>query len=306
MHGKKVAIIGLGLLGASLAFALQNRGYFRLGWTRNLANLKQALADDAIDAYAQDVQEVVKDADLVVLCLPIDEIINYAKRLIPVMKKGAILTDVGSVKGVICKTIQPLAQAHDIFFIGSHPMTGTEHSGYHAAMKTLYVEAPVFVTPDDATPADKLDELIQFWTSCECHVIQLSCEKHDKIVAHTSHISHLLASILTLTVLERVGGAEQHLYDVGCAGGFRDTTRIASSDAAMWRLIIERNAPEVIDAMLHFKETYDDVMQMIQTGDFDAFESSFARGKLLRDKWLKQRYDFFENNPKNEVENERK
>ena len=167
-------------------------------------------------------------------------------------------------------------------FVGSHPMAGTEKSGYKNAFEALYDNADVFICADDFN-APEVAVIEKLWQKITCKTVRISQEKHDRLVARTSHVAHVLASALTLSVL----GYEDKLDNfAGCAGGFRDTSRTASSNPVMWKEIIENNREAVLDAMDYFDRAYGKFRKMIAESRFDDFEREFALGRELREEWL--------------------
>lgn len=289
MEKKSVAIIGLGLLGTSLGIALRNSGWHRSGWTRNSDNLRRAIQDNVIDTAADSTEAAAANAQITVLCMPVTDIICRIAELANVIRPNCILTDVGSAKGLIMSEAETAFQNAAGMFIGSHPMAGTEYSGYDAGIADLYVRAPVFITPGSRATPEGIEMLCDFWRTVRANPEVIDPKRHDVIVAHTSHISHIMASTLARTVLDCPENEKQCWYD-GCAGGFRDTTRIASSSPHMWRTIIEQNRTEVLHAMRRFEEKWIEMRTMIETCDFDAFEEAFADGRDKRDAWLEYRY----------------
>lgn len=284
---KTLAIAGLGLLGTSLGMALRGSCYRRLGWARKAEVRDWVLAHDGADEVCGDLETFLKRADLVILCLPIPVICDTLERYAGVFRPGSVVTDIGSDKSVIVATGERFLEPRGVHFVGSHPMAGTEKSGCSAAFPELYHNAEVFVTPTARTSPEALREVEMLWETLGTKVRRIAPDEHDKLVAHTSHISHLLALALTLTVLDCDNPEEEALRYSGCATGFRDTSRIASSSPAMWREIVENNRTAVLDAGRRFERIYAEVMQTIAAGDFDAFEAMFARGKELRDAWMK-------------------
>lgn len=281
-----IAIVGLGLLGASLGMVLRNRSRYRVGYARNSEVRQWALDHDCVDAAPETLEAVLKQADLTVLCLPIPVICDYLERYASCFKPGSIVTDIGSDKAVIVAAGERFLTPRHVRFIGSHPMAGTENSGCRAAFPELYNNAEVFVTVTPQSDPAAVDAVSEFWSAIGTRVRRIDPRAHDKLVAHTSHISHLLALALTLTVLDCDDPEEEALRYSGCATGFRDTSRIASSSPRMWREIIANNQPAVLDAARRFQAIYDHIVQTIAAGDFDAFEAEFARGKELRDAWI--------------------
>lgn len=284
-----VAIAGLGLLGTSLGMALRDCGCRRIGWTRNRTNLCRAVEENVIDDFSDTLETAAAQSDITILCLPVTEIIKWIPKLGGVIRPEAILTDVGSAKGLIMAHAETEFKSAG-FFIGSHPMAGTEYSGYDAAVESLYRHAPVFITPAAGVPRHAVETLCHFWRGIGADPTPVSSALHDRIVAHTSHLSHLLAATLVRTALDFPENEHPLWYD-GCAGGFRDTTRIASSSAAMWRTIIEQNREEVLKAMDHFIEKWSQMRHQIENHDFDAFEQLFAEGHNRRAEWLAYRIE---------------
>ena len=280
----KVSIIGLGLLGASLGMALRGKNIERIGWARREEIRRAALNTDVADKFFDTPEEAAAYADIVVLAMPIPQIIEYMERLGSCMKHGSIITDLGSIKNRMMQ--QSVHLPDGVFYIGSHPMAGTEKSGFYAAFPTLYDNADVFVTPQQDAPGELVDKIFNLWKSIGAHPSVIDAEHHDAIVARTSHVLHVLASALTTGILDaRDPETELELFR-GCATGFRDTCRIASSNPQMWREIVEHNKDAVLDALREFDIVYNKFKEEIENSDFDAFEKDFAHGKCLRDKWL--------------------
>ncbi len=284
---KNIAVIGLGLLGASLGLALQKSKVRRLGWARSSETRQWCLQHNVIDQSADDITDILKEADLTILCLPIPVIIEYLERYADVFKPGSIVTDIGSDKGVIVEAGEKFLAPRGVHFVGSHPMAGTEKNGCQAAFAELYDNSEIFVTETPQSDPNAVQQVEDFWHLLKiAQVKRITPEEHDNLVAHTSHISHLLALALTLSVLECSSDSEKALRYSGCATGFRDTSRIASSSPAMWREIIENNQPAVVAAARKCENIYHEIVSSIESGDFGRFEELFARGKFLRDNWM--------------------
>ena len=280
-----VSIIGLGLLGASLGMALRGKGVKRIGWARREEIRRAALSCDVVDQVFDSAEEAAKNSDIAILAMPIPQIIEYIDKLGKVMTPGAVITDLGSIKHKMM-TVATDVLPENVFYVGSHPMAGTEKSGFYAAFPTLYDNADVFVTPSENAPKEAVDKVFNLWKLIGSHPSIIDSAHHDAIVARTSHVLHVLASALATGILDaRDPDTELELVR-GCATGFRDTCRIASSNPQMWREIVENNRDAVLEALEEFDKVYNRFKQQIQSGDFDSFESSFAHGKLLRDRWM--------------------
>ncbi len=281
-----VAIVGLGLLGTSLGMAMRGGSFRRLGWTRRANIRRWAIDCDVIDETADDPAEVLAKADLTLIALPIPQIVSFLREHAAEWRPGAIVSDLGSVKLPVMRAAREALSSRGVLFVGGHPMAGTEKSGPESAFPELYANADVFLCPFDDTPEPAVVALEELWRSVGTRTSRISAERHDDLVAHTSHVLHILASSLAVSILDAPDEVTKRERFRGCATGFRDTSRIASSNPVMWREIIETNRPAVLKAMDDFELRYSMMRRMIEAGDFDAFEREFAHGKLLRDAWV--------------------
>lgn len=283
MEIRTVLFVGLGLLGGSLGLALKGSSYRRLGWARREEIRRMALEKEVVDEVFDTAEEALAQADLTILCLPVPVIPEYLRLCRQYCKPGSVVTDIGSVKGVIMDAARRELSGSGIHFTGSHPMAGTEKSGLANAFSTLYRNADGFITPGDSPEAD--EAVTRFWTTAGVRITRISPEEHDDLVAHTSHVLHIVASALALAILEGKSPEETARRFAGCATGFRDTSRIAASNPAMWREIVENNRAAVLNAMSGFDQWYEKFRRIIESGNFDEFETLFAEGKRLRDSW---------------------
>ena len=282
---QNVAIIGLGLLGASLGMALRGKKYKRFGWTRRAEVRKWALQNDVIDETDDDIGKILAQADLTIICLPIPKIMEYIENYAQYWKPGAVVSDIGSVKEVIVNCGEKYLMPSGVNFVGGHPMAGTEKMGPYAAFETLYDNAEVFVTNTCSTSSKAIEHVADFWETIGTKVVRIGLLEHDNLVAHTSHISHILALALTEAVLDCDPETLALRYS-GCATGFRDTSRITSSSPSMWREIIENNQPAVLEVVDEFAKRYERLSELIKNKDYDNLEAEFAKGKRLRDAWM--------------------
>jgi prephenate dehydrogenase len=282
---KNIAIIGLGLLGASLGMALNGKGYRRLGWTRNSEVRDWAVTANIIDETDDDIIEIISRADVTVICLPIPRIMEYLETYATYWKPGSVVTDIGSVKEVIVNCGEKFLLPCEVNFVGSHPMAGTEKSGPEAAFAELYNNAEVFVTTTPQASSNAVSEVVDMWKSIGTSVVEVGLKAHDILVAHTSHISHILALSLTEAVLD-CNDDDQKLRFSGCATGFRDTSRITSSSPSMWREIIENNQPAVLQTVKEFEKRWLNLIDIIESKEYDRLETEFTHGKKLRDTWI--------------------
>jgi len=241
---KRIAILGPGLIGGSIALALRRHGGSHVTlWTRRPEAIGEIIAAGCADTATADLATAVKDADLVVLCVPVGAMFGIAAMIAPVIRGDCIISDAGSVKGPVLAELRPLFRERGRF-VGSHPMAGSEHTGLAAARANLFDGTTCIVTPDADTEVAVLAELRGFWKSIGCRVIELPAAEHDECVALVSHLPHLLAATLVNTV------AAQNEHAFRAVGpGFRDTTRVAAGPPAMWREILRENSAAVLPAI---------------------------------------------------------
>ncbi len=274
-----MTILAPGLLGASLGMAVNRLALARRVhvWARRAEVREACQASDWCQAAFADPAEAVKGSDLVVICTPVDMIIPMVRDLSPHLSKGALVTDVGSTKSRICRTATHAA-TEGVVFIGSHPMAGSEKSGMEHARSDLFRDRACLVTPLEKSPGDSVDRLVRFWRSVGMEVTTLSPEKHDEIVAHISHLPHLLASVLCLQ-LSRQPGAWQAFS----GQGLRDTTRVAAGNAEIWRSIFEENKEELLRAIDGFERELGSLRAHIHNGEWAQVRHLLDRGKTYRE-----------------------
>lgn len=285
MNQTNLLIVGLGLLGGSLGLALRDGPYRRLGFARRPETRVAALRCGAVDETGEDIAALLDRAELVVLALPIPATIEFIGRHAGDCRPGAVVTDVASIKGAVMAAAAAFAGT-GVSFVGSHPMAGTEKSGLAAAFAALYERADVFLVPPAGVDPAATAAVAALWRAVGARPVEIDPAAHDILVARTSHTLHILASALTLDVLDVADPAEKRRRFAGCATGFRDTSRIASSNPVMWREIIEENRAAVLAALGDFERRYARFRALIEAGRFEEFEAEFAQGKRLRDEWL--------------------
>src|SRR3989344_727113 len=282
IHFKKVAIMGVGLIGGSLAIILREKEIAKniIGIGRGIKNLETAKKLDVIDSYTQDVKEGVKDADLVVVAIPAASIAKVIKEALPSLKKGAIVTDVGSVKKIIVDEIGKILP-DTIHFIAGHPIAGTENAGVEAAFSTLFQNIRCILTPTQKTNKAALEKIKKLWEIAGSEVILMDAEKHDKIVAAVSHLPHVVAYSLVNTV-SSINDFNESIVKYS-AGGFKDFTRIASSPPEMWRDICLLNKDAILDCVQRFQKTLKGLEDMIKDSDGEGLQKEFEKAKEVRD-----------------------
>jgi prephenate dehydrogenase len=278
----KLAVIGVGLIGGSLALALKQAGVVGevIGIGRGLPNLEKALELGIVDRITQDPLAGVADADLVFMATPVTALGPMAATILPALKVGAILTDGGSVKGAVIDTITPLVPA-GVHFVPGHPIAGTENSGAEAAFPTLYQGRRCILTPTVALAPDALDFVRRMWVLVGSEVVIMEVEKHDRILAAISHLPHMVAYAL-VNAVGSYDRFEENILEYS-AGGFRDFTRIASSDPTMWRDIALTNQDALLEMVELFEQQLAELKDDIRRGEGARLFEFFQRSKQLRD-----------------------
>ncbi len=274
----KVTIVGVGLIGGSLGLALKEKRIAKkiIGVGRREEPLKVALDRNEVDEVTTDLASGVKDADLVVIATPLELTVETFKKIAPHLKKECVVTDVGSVKGPIVDSIK------EPFFIGGHPLAGSEKRGPQSARVDLFKEATVVLTPIEKTDEKALTLVKGMWQDLGAKVLFLSPEVHDELVAFTSHLPHILAISLTNLIGELAEKEERILSLMG--EGFRDTTRIAASPPSMWKEICLTNREEVLSAIKKFKEILSEIEEALSKEEGDKLLHRFEKAKETRDK----------------------
>ena len=284
-HIDKLAVVGVGLIGGSLALALKQAGVVGhvIGIGRGLPNLETASRLGVVDSFTQDIAAGVADADVVFLATPVQSLGALAKQAMPHLKSGAILTDGGSVKQAVIDAIEPHLR-DDVHFVPGHPIAGTENSGAEAAFATLYCDRRCILTPTENTDATALDSMRSMWQLAGSQVVIMDVEKHDRVLAAISHLPHMVAYAL----VNAVGSYDRYNENIleYSAGGFRDFTRIASSDPTMWRDIALTNREALIEMMEQFETFFAELKEDVSTGSEERLFEFFRRSKKSRDEIL--------------------
>ncbi len=278
----RLAIIGVGLIGGSLSLALKEAGAVGevIGCGRGKPNLEKAIELGVIDSYRRDPAEAVKGADVVFLATPVQTLGLVTQQCLPGLKPGAIITDGGSVKGDVVKAIEPLLP-EGVHFVPGHPIAGTENSGAEAAFPSLYHGKRCILTPTENTDPQALELIEQMWRTVGSDVVRMPLEKHDKILAAISHLPHMVA----YSLVNAVGSYDHYEENIleYSAGGFRDFTRIASSDPTMWRDIAETNRDALLEMLDQFEKSLAELKADIAEGNGEKLFEFFLRSKQLRD-----------------------
>jgi prephenate dehydrogenase len=281
---QKITIVGVGLLGGSIGLAVR-RGKLAgeiAGYVRRAASLKDCERAGAMDYATTDLPAAVSNADLIILCTPLAQMRALAEQMLPALKRGAIVTDVGSVKAEVVRQLESVFANSGAHFVGSHPMAGGEKMGVLAAKADLFANAVCIVTPTKKSNLTAVRKLDTFWKSLGARTLRLAADEHDLLVSRTSHLPHVVAAALAGLVLDpRQPKAQGGL----CATGFRDTTRIASGSPEMWRDIALANRKNVSRSVDQLVGELKKFQTALQRDDGDAVEKFFATAKTRRDNW---------------------
>jgi len=278
----RVALIGLGLIASSMFWAMKRgglagtvTGYARSEATRDTAR-RIGLCDEVHDSLA----EAVKDADLVVLCVPVGVMGTVAEQVAPYLKPGSTITDVGSVKREVIAAVGPHVP-EGVFFVPGHPLAGTEHSGPESGFAELFDNRWCLLVPPPGTPDEPVARLRQLWEAMGANVETMDADHHDLVLAVTSHAPHLIAYTMVGVAddLRRVTDSEVVKYS---AAGFRDFTRIAASDPTMWRDVFLTNKDATLEILGRFTEELFALQRAIRTGDGDHLFEYFTRTRAIR------------------------
>ncbi len=279
---KRVALLGIGLIGSSIAINLRERGlagHIAIA-TRRPETLDRARELGLGHSYHSDFADAVAGADLVVLCVPVGACTTVTKAIAPALAPGAIVTDVGSVKGAVVEAMQPHLPAH-VEFVPGHPIAGTEQSGPDAGFLELFENRWCILTPVENADPQAVSRLRRLWEEMGSQVETMTPSHHDLVLAIVSHVPHLIAYNIVGTAadLETVTQSEVIKFS---ASGFRDFTRIAASDPTMWRDIFLTNREAVLEMLARFSEDLSSLQRAIRWGDGDALFDLFTRTRAIR------------------------
>jgi prephenate dehydrogenase len=277
---RQLAIVGVGLLGGSVAKAARSGGLARriVGVGRDPERLRPAVDDGTLDTAVTDLDAGVREADVILLAAPVLAIEGLLERVWGAAADGALITDVGSTKRNIVRTAERLAVTRPLAFVGSHPLAGSEQAGYRVARADLFRGATVVVTPTEKTELVALKATTGLWEALGARVTSLDPETHDRTVAAISHLPHLIACAL----VDGAGRVEPGALELA-ARGFRDTTRIAGGDPDMWTEIFLANRDALAASIEAFRQALDDLQRVIDAGRADALRAELARIKAIRE-----------------------
>jgi len=281
----RLAIIGVGLIGGSLARALRSAGQVGeiVGCGRGKANLDLAVELGVIDRYSHDISEAVRDADVVFLAVPLGAMRGAFEAMRKALPAHALVTDGGSAKGSVVADCRAVAPGLLPRFVPGHPIAGTENNGVAASFAELYRNRRVILTPLEENSAPDVARVRAMWEACGAEVTEMSVKHHDEVLAATSHLPHMLAFGLVDTLARLKENDEIFRY---AAGGFRDFTRIASSNPVMWRDICIANREALGPMLAAFAEEMVELATRIESADGDELLAIFERAKAARDRYV--------------------
>lgn len=278
----EVAILGVGLIGGSIGLALRKRGLARsvVGIGRSDATLETALAAGAITRGTKILADGVQAAELVIVCTPVGAIVEHVQATALACPRGCLITDAGSTKQMIARSLEQAAGTdgrwgRDVRFVGSHPLAGNEKRGPQHASPDLFVNRTVIVTPGEHTSREDCEAIGEFWRALGARLVEMSPEEHDRAVAATSHVPHLVAAAIASSTPEE--------YVTLTAGGWLDTTRIAAGDPELWQQILLGNRTNVLEALARCEAMLDRFRRAVEQADDVMLRELLAQAKKLRD-----------------------
>ncbi len=278
---ERVTIAGVGLIGGSLALAARAAGLIGevTGYGRSEANLVTALHRGIIDRYTLDALDAVRDADLLLLAVPVRAIAALARACAPALRPGTLVSDAGSVKESVVREVEAVLPA-GVPFVGAHPIAGTEESGAAAAVADLFHGHRCIITPGPSTPPEAVRKVRALWEGVGMQVDEMDAARHDQVLAWVSHLPHALAFSAVSAILDADGALQEF-----AGSSFRDLTRVAGSSTEMWRDIFLANAPHIDAALATFGAALAELRQAIADGDAPKLDAILARARGAQRQW---------------------
>lgn len=279
----KITIIGVGLIGGSLARALKERNLAKVvfGYGRDQSRLEEAQKSNVIDAFSTNIKEAIDEANIVVIATPVGTFKDILGQIEPLISSNVIITDVGSTKSDIVNIVNDVLKDKSSYFIPAHPIAGKERSGFEVSDSKLYDGKKVIITPQETNSPESIDVIDQMWKNVGADVDFMSAESHDNLLGMTSHLPHMLAFSLVNYLVDQNPNAS-----IYAGGGFKDFSRIASGDAIMWRDICLQNKNQIMNHLKGYQSTLDDLLEAINDEDSEKLGQLFTTAKKTRDSWL--------------------
>ena len=279
----KITIIGVGLIGGSLARALKERNLAKVvfGYGRDQSRLEEAQKSNIIDAFSTNIKEAIDEANIIVIATPVGTFKDILGQIEPLISSNVIITDVGSTKSDIVNIVNDVLRDKSSCFIPAHPIAGKERSGFEVSDSNLYDGKKVIITPQETNSPESIDVIDQMWKNVGADVDFMSAESHDNLLGMTSHLPHMLAFSLVNYLVDQNPNAS-----IYAGGGFKDFSRIASGDAIMWRDICLQNKNQIMIHLKGYQSTLDDLLEAINDEDSEKLGQLFTTAKKTRDSWL--------------------
>lgn len=286
---QRLCIIGVGLIGGSLARALKKAGVVGevVGSGRDISHLEKAKDLGVIDRFEMDISLAVKDCDMVVLAVPLGAMQSVFEQIALVITDDMVITDVGSAKTSVVKSAQAAFKSIPDNFVPGHPIAGTEKNGVEASFAELYENRRIIITPLETSSSSAISKIRDMWQACGAEVVETTIEHHDEVLAATSHLPHMLAYSLVDTLAKM--DAKNEIFDFA-AGGFRDFTRIASSDPDMWHDICISNKDALVKMIKMFSDDLLQLSKAIERNDSAYLKETFSRAKKVRDEFCEEKH----------------
>jgi len=286
---ERISLIGLGLMNASLAGAIQNAGLAVevVGYARRQETCDAALAAGYVSSASTDLSQAVAGADLIILGTPVLAMEQVVRDMADALQPGALITDQGSTKTWLVEALTPLASEAGAQFIGSHPMCGSAKQGLESAKPEIFNGSPLILTPTSSSSPDLVDRLTRFWKALGMRVLVMEAALHDELVAEISHVPHLLATALALSAAQHPEAGKQLNEVVGT--GFEGMTRMAAGSPDMWHDIVHTNPEPIVASLARIRGVIQEFEELLRTGDYDRAKTLLAQGVGDREAVIQRR-----------------
>ena len=279
----KITIIGVGLIGGSLAKAIKENNLAKVvfGFGRDLNRLEKAQKANIIDQFSTNLKDAINDSDIVIIATPVGSFKEILSDIKPFLTSKIVISDVGSTKTNIASIVSQTLGDYSNYFIPAHPIAGKEKSGFEASESNLFNNRKVIITPLETSSPDSINLIQKMWEGTGADVDFMSPESHDELLGMTSHLPHMLAFSLVNYLISKNPSAS-----IYAAGGFKDFSRIASGDAVMWRDICIQNKNQIIDHIRGYQKTLNSLVDAIENENSDKLDLLFTSAKKTRDSWV--------------------
>ncbi|MDB9937927.1 prephenate dehydrogenase/arogenate dehydrogenase family protein [Candidatus Thioglobus sp.] len=279
----KITIIGVGLIGGSLAKAIKENNLAKevFGFGRDLNRLKKAQKANVIDQFSTNLKDAINDSDIVIIATPVGSFQEILSEIKPFLTSKIVISDVGSTKTNIASIVSQTLEGYSNYFIPAHPIAGKEKSGFEASEANLFNSRKVIITPLETSNPDSISLIQKMWEGTGADVDFMSPESHDELLGMTSHLPHMLAFSLVNYLISKNPSAS-----IYAAGGFKDFSRIASGDAVMWRDICIQNKDQIISHIKGYQKTLNSLVDAIENENSDELDLLFTSAKKTRDSWV--------------------